>query len=294
MPTANHQPAKLFRLPYGPEFYVCTCDAKTQDACTCDQDTLIATHRNPYLADPVLVDWLRSQSEPFSISQAIEAVGLADAPRVHAAIRVSKELLLCGCERIDSGVFKPASAETLTGLRLRQPARNQSPTEAHQETALPVIYLCGKQGIGKTAIANTLAQLLGCVKVIDGNSSDDEESQRVTPGTLVEGGYVEHICNRAPGSIAIDVQDDAAIENLITLLQRVANQVSASHQNQGLSERWSRDFEEMRRLTRDHEPLSPPLSASFLRSDPAIRSARTEETAPAPQQADAAVPDPLL
>lgn len=91
-----------------------------------------------------------------------------------------------------------------------------------KKTDLPVIYLCGKQGIGKTRISNELAQLLGCVKVVGGNSYDDDVSQAIIPGTLVEGSYIEHIRERVPGSIAIDVQDDASIENLITVLRRVA------------------------------------------------------------------------
>ncbi|MDD2744186.1 MAG: ATP-binding protein [Rhodocyclaceae bacterium] len=186
----------------------------------------------------------------------------------------------------------------MTTQPLRRPARTQSPAEAHQETALPIIYLCGKQGIGKTAIANTLAQLLGCVKVIDGNSSDDEESQRVTPGTLVEGGYVEHICNRAPGSIAIDVQDDAAIENLITLLQRVAgntaHSVNAQHLNQAPSATLLQEIAELHLLTRPGARFAPPESASFLRSGPASRSDQSGEIKPAPLAAspEAAAPNP--
>lgn len=134
--SAPKRPAKLIRLAYSHEFYVCTCAAVDKDACTCDQDMLVTTHRNPHLVDPALVDWLRCQNVPFSIRDAFTPLGLSELAgqskdhAFFAAIETRKELKKCGCEMSSCGFFIPPSSETLLGLHLRRPVRNQSPTEA--------------------------------------------------------------------------------------------------------------------------------------------------------------------
>lgn len=134
--SASNPSAKLIKLAYSHEFYVCTCAAADNAACTCDQGTLVTTHRNPHLVDPVLVDWLRCQNVPFSIRDAFAPLGLselAEQSKDHAffaAVETRKELKKCGCEMSSCGFFIPPSAETLIGLHLRRTVRNQSPTEA--------------------------------------------------------------------------------------------------------------------------------------------------------------------
>lgn len=137
--TPCDQPAKLIRLPYSTEFYVCTCGCIEKDDCTCDQETVLVTTRNPHTVSPEFVQWLATQTAPFSIEQAAEQMGLSEPlgklGNYQMAVRVAafKELTKCGARRDEATkLFISPSAETLSGLNLRRPARNQSSPEAPQ------------------------------------------------------------------------------------------------------------------------------------------------------------------
>lgn len=139
-PALSELPAKLFKLPYADEFYVCTCEAIVRSDCTCDQETVITTHYNSHLRNPDMVAWLAQQSAPFRSRDAAVALGLSEfmgRNETAVLLHVHSELKGCGCQFLN-GLFTAPDAETLSGLRLRRPAHSQSQPVAQQPSpALP-------------------------------------------------------------------------------------------------------------------------------------------------------------
>lgn len=132
----EEQPARIFRLPYAVDFYVCTCGAAVRPDCTCSQELTLGMAANRHLRDPEVVAWLTRQSQPFTASDAAAALGGTADPgdiRLWQMVRLRSELAKCGCTYDeDTKRFTPPPVDTLRRLRLRRPECSQSRHEESQ------------------------------------------------------------------------------------------------------------------------------------------------------------------